>query len=121
MAIGTITIVSRVDYGKGEKAFKCSFAGDGSYTTGGTPAAEVLAALKLAIKTAAAAAGDANVRAGENITIKEIIGGDCGQYEPYLTAAGDLKVLDGGHATRNEAGSGANLSGTTFNVTFLCD
>ena len=120
MAIGTITIVSRLDFGKGEKNFKCSFAGDASYPTGGTAGADVLAALKLAIKTAAAAAGDANVRAIEGVTIKEILPGDCGQYVPSWTS-GKLKVRDGGHATWNEVGNGTNLSGTAFNVTFICD
>jgi len=120
MAIGAMTIVNRVDYGKGEKNFKVSFAGDGAYPTGGTAGADVLAALRLAIKTAAGAAGDANVRGSEAVTIKEIIGSDCGQYEPYWVG-GKLKVLDGGHATRNEVANGTNLAGTTFNVDFICD
>jgi hypothetical protein len=120
MAIGTITIVNRVDFGKGEKNFKCTFDGDDNYPTGGTAGADVLAALKLAIKTAAAAAGDANVRGAEAVTIKEVIGSDCGQYEPYW-ASGKLKVLDGGSATRAEVANGTDLSGTSFGVTFICD
>lgn len=120
MAQGTITIVSRLDYGKGEKIFKCSFPGDTSYPTGGTAGADVLAALKTAIKTAAAAAGDANVRGIEGVTIKEIIPGDCGQYVPSWTG-GKLKVRDGGHATWDEVANTTALNGTTFNVTFLCD
>ena len=120
MTLGTFTIVNRVDYDNGVKNFKCSFTGDTSYPTDGTLGAAVLAALKLAIKTAAAAAGDANVRGPEAITIKNIVGGDCGQYEPYWVS-GKLKVLDGGSASRAEVGSGGALNGTTFNVTFLCD
>jgi hypothetical protein len=119
MAIGTITIASRLELGDGNKMFKCTFAGDGNYPTNGTLNADVTAALQLAIKTAAAAAGDANVRAIEDVTILDVIQGDCGQYVPCWTAVG-LKVLDGGHATRDEVGNGTNLAGTTFGVTFVC-
>jgi hypothetical protein len=118
MAIGTITIASTVDLGHGARLYKCSFAGDADYTTGGTPAADVLAALKLAIKTAELAASDTNVRGPENPTIFDVIGGDCGQYEAYWKTAG-LKVLDGGHATRDEIAAHADVHLTTFNVTFI--
>jgi len=120
MAIGTMTIVNRVDFGKGEKNIKVSFAGDGAYTTGGTVGADVLAALQLAIKTAAGVATDANVRGAEAVTIKEVVCGDCGQYLASWTG-GKLKVLDGGSATQAEVAGAVNLSGTTFNVTFICD
>jgi len=103
MAIGTMTIVNRVDFGKGEKNIKVSFAGDGAYTTGGTVGADVLAA-----------------RGAEAVTIKEVVCGDCGQYLASWTG-GKLKVLDGGSATQAEVAGAVNLSGTTFNVTFICD
>ena len=119
MAQGTITIIDRVNLERGAKLIKCSFPGDTSYPTNGTLGADVLAALKAAIKAAAGAATDANVRGEEAVTIVDVIGGDCGQYEPYWVS-GNLKVLDGGSGTRAEVGSGTGLNGTTFNVTFIC-
>lgn len=117
MPIGTITIIDTVEHGGGLSDIKCSFAGDSAYPTNGTLVADVKAALVLAIKTAELAKGDANVRAPRDLTIYEVIGGDCGQYEPYWTAVG-LKVLDGGHATRAEVGNGVDLKAIPFNVTF---
>lgn len=117
MAIGTITIIDTVEHGGGLADIKCSFAGDDNYPTNGTTAAAVTTALELAIKTAELAKGDANVRASRDVTIYDIIGGDCGQYEPYWTSVG-LKVLDGGSATRAEVANGVDLKGTPFNVTF---
>ena len=120
MSIGTITIVDRINLDGGHKLVKCSFDGDDAYPTGGTTAANVEAALKLAIKTAAAAADDANVRAVENLSIVDVIAGDCGQYVPSWTSS-KLKVRDGGSATWAEASNEGDLSGTTFNVTFICE
>ena len=120
MAQGTMTFVSRIDYGNGEKAITVSFPGDTAYPTGGTVGADVLAALRSAISVKNAAETDANVRGPENVAIKDIVGGDCGQYEPYWVS-GKLKVLDGGHATRDEVTAVTALNGTTFYVTFLCD
>lgn len=117
MAIGTITILDTVEHGGGIADIKCSFAGDSAYPTGGTLVANVKAALVLAIKTAELAKGDANVRASRDLTIYDIVGGDCGQYEPYWVTAG-LKVLDGGDAARAEVGNGTDLKAVTFNVTF---
>lgn len=118
MAIGTITIGARVDAANGLKLFKCSFAGDGSYPTGGSAA---LTALKTAIAAAATAASDKNIRGPEAVAIVDIIPGDCGQYVPSWDYTNSkLKVRDGGHATWNEVGNGTNLAGTTFNVTFIC-
>ena len=118
MAIGTITISNTVALPDGGMLYKCAFAGDGAYPTNGTLSAAIHTALKLAIKTAELAATDTNVRGPLNPTIVEIIGGDCGQYEPYWTAIG-LKMLDGGSGTRAEVGNGVNLAGTTCNVTFV--
>jgi hypothetical protein len=117
MAIGTITINDTVEHGGGLADIKCTFAGDSSYPTNGTLVADVTTALELAIKTAELAKGDANVRASRDVTIYDIIGGDCGQYEPYWTAIG-LKVLDGGSGTRAEVANGVDLKGTPFNVAF---
>ncbi len=117
MATGTVTIVARAEEGP-LKMFKCSFLGDTSYTTNGS--AGVQALLRTAIKTAAAAAGDANVRGIENVEIVDIIPGDCGQYVPSWTyATGLLKVRDGGHATWAEVANTTALNTTTFNVTFI--
>ena len=122
MAIGTITIIGTQPLGdNGEKAFKCSFAGDGAYPTGGTLLAAINTALRDAIVDAAAAASDKLVRGAETPTIREIIAGDCGQYVPCWSAAVGLKVLDGGSGTRAEAAPGADLHLTTFNVTFICE
>lgn len=116
MAIGAITIADRFAMGDGAQYFKCSFAGDGAYPAGGTLGADVLTALKLAIKTAELAASDTNVRAPENPAIVAIVPGDCGQYVPCWVG-GKLKVLDGGDATRTEAAG--DLSGTTFSLAFI--
>lgn len=117
MAIGTITIIDTIEHDHGIAEYKCSFAGDDNYPTNGTLVANVKAALVLAIKTAELAKTDANVRATRDLTIYDIVGGDCGQYEPYWTAVG-LKVLDGGSATRAEVANGVDLKATPFNVTF---
>jgi hypothetical protein len=119
MAQGTITILSRVELGDGNKLFKVSFPGDTAYPTGGTLKAAVTTALQTAIKTVAAAAGDANVRAVEDVTIFDVIPGDCGQYIPSWVTAG-LKVRDGGDPALAEVGPATPLNGTTFNVTFVC-
>lgn len=113
MAIGTITIAFQT-----ENLIGLSFAGDGEYPTGGTAAFE--ASVETAIATANAAAADAKVRGARNIEILDIIGGDCGQYEPLWDKTnGKLKVRDGGHATKDEVANEADLSGTTFNLTAL--
>ena len=118
MAIGTITIGSTVNLGNGARLYKTSFAGDADYVTGGTVAADVTAALILAIKTAELLATDTNVRGSMTPTVVDVIGGDCGQYEAYWSATG-LKVLDGGHATRAEIAAHADVHLVTFNVTFI--
>ncbi len=118
MAIGAITLNGSMNLGNGARAYQASFAGDADYLTGGTLAADVLTALKLAIKTAELAATDTNVRGPENPTIFDVISGDCGQYEAYWSATG-LKVLDGGDATRAEIALHADVSATTFNVSFI--
>lgn len=118
MALGTVTIVARQDEGR-MKTFKASFAGDGSYPTGGSTGLEAL--LRTAIETAAAAAADANVRGAEAVSIVDVQGaGGCGQYVPFWDFANQkLKVLDGGHATWAEVGNGTNLSTTTFQCTIV--
>lgn len=117
--IGAITIEARAEDTNGAmKLFKCSFAGDASYRTGGT--AGVQAELRAAIKLAAATSGDANVRGIEDVTIVDLIPGDCGQYVPtWDYANGKMKILRGGHATRAEVSWGSALFGTTFHVTFV--
>lgn len=120
MSIGTMTIVDRLSLEDGHKLVKCSFDGDDAYPTGGTLKAAVEAALNLAIKTANLAEDDANVRGAEDLSIVEIIAGDCGQYVPSWTSS-KLKVRDGGSATWAEASNEGDLSGTTFNVTFICE
>lgn len=119
MAIGTITITARAEDTNGcLKLFKCSFDGEDDYPAGGT--ADVQAALRTAIETAAGAATDKNVRGIENVTIVDVIPGDCGQYVPsWDYANGKLKVRDGGHATWDEVTAAADISATTFNVTFI--
>lgn len=118
MAIGTVTIASTVELPNGARLYHCSFAGDGAYPTGGTLAADVTAALVLAIKTAELAASDTLVRGPMTPTIIDLIPGDCGQYAPMWVTAG-LKVRDGGHATWDEVTAAGDLSGTTFNVTLV--
>jgi hypothetical protein len=117
--IGTITIETRTEDTNGTlKLFKCSFDGDSSYRTGGT--AGVQEELRAAIATAAAAAGDANVRGPEAVTIVDVIPGDCGDYRPCWDFANQkLKVLEGGDPTWDEVSAGSALFGTTFHVTFV--
>lgn len=119
MPIGTVTIVAAVPLPTGEQVIKCSFAGDDDYATGGTAGADVEAAVVAALLTAALAATDANIQASSDLTIFDVVPGDCGQYVPSWTG-GDLKVLDGGDVARAEVALHADLSGTTFNVSFVC-
>ncbi len=93
------------------------FDGDATYPAGGTPS--FTGVVKAAIKAAAAAATDKQVRGEENITIVDVVAGDCGQYVPQFVVASDkLFVRDGGHATWNEVAPG-DLSATKFNLTVL--
>ena len=73
--IGAITIEGRVDYGRGEKLFMCSFQGDGVYPTGGTAGADVTKTLRDAIALEAFLAVDSGVRGPEAVTIKDVISG----------------------------------------------
>ena len=118
MALGTMTIVEVTKEAGSLKVIVASFAGDDAYPTGGTATAET--ALNTAIKTAAAAATDANVRGNENVEIVGIMDSDCGQYVPIWDAANNkLKMRDGGHATWDEVADTTDLSGTTCVVKFL--
>lgn len=119
MAIGTVTIVAVAPLPTGEQVLKVAFAGDDDYPTGGTVGADITSAVETAIATAAGLATDANIKAGQELTVVEVIAGDCGQYVPTWTG-GKLKVLDGGDAARAEAANHADLSGTTFNVSLVC-
>jgi hypothetical protein len=118
MAIGTITINSEVQLGK-VKLLNISFAGDGSYHTGGTH--DFAVTLNTAIKTKALLQTDKNIRAAENITVDAVVGaGGCGQYIPlYLPTTDQLYVRDGGSASLAQVAGAANLGGTTFNVVVI--
>ena len=112
MSIGAITIKAsrRLD---GGMDYTASFAGDNAYPAGGTLA--FTDALRAAIKAAAAAASDKNVRGPEAVTILDVQAQDCGAYSVgYVQATGALKVTD--TTTGAEAAPAADLSGTTFNV-----
>lgn len=112
--IGAITIkaIRQLD---GGMDYAASFAGDGDYTTGGTLG--VQAALRDAIKTAALAAADRNVRGPEAVTVLDMVAGDCGVYHAaFDLATGALKVRDAAGA---EVVAHTDLSGTTFNVLAL--
>lgn len=119
MALGTITIVSKVALPKGGMLLDCSFAGESSYPTGGTTAVNLAAALKTALVAEVAAATDKNVRGFETLSVVGLIPGDCGQYVPSIVD-GKLKVRDGGSGTWAEVSGSANISTTTFHVQFVC-
>lgn len=122
MAIGTVTIVSRVSLGEGsEELISVTFAGDGDYHTGGTPQADILAPIATALALVVTNATDKNVRGVCTPTIKDVIAGNCGVYAAYWDGVNKkLKVLSGGSATRAEAANHADLSGTTFALSLIC-
>ena len=118
MALGTMTIVEATKEAGSLKVMAMSFAGDSAYPTGGSTDAETK--LNAAIKAAAAAATDANIRGNENVEIVGVFDDDAGQYRPIWDAANNkLKVRDMGHATNDEVANTTDLSGTTFLVKFL--
>jgi hypothetical protein len=112
MAFGTITIDNerRLD---GGIDFEISAPGDGDYPTGGTATFSTL--LKDAIKAAAAAATDKNVRGAENVTINAVVDGGCGIWVPLYDKANDkLKMFV--RTTGVEVADHGNLSGTTMHL-----
>jgi hypothetical protein len=109
MSLGTITMDAerRLD---GGIDFEISFPGDSAYPTNGTATFSTL--LKAAIKAAAAAATDANVRGYENITINAVIDGGCGIWVPQYDKANDkLKMFV--RTTGVEVGNGVDMHATT--------
>jgi hypothetical protein len=114
MALGTITIASRVQAGD-LKVLRLSFAGDSTYLAGGT--ADFTALVEAALDTAAAAAVDANVRGHEDLTILDVLGGVGGDCVLRYDLTNDkLLVIDGDPMTEIAPG---DLSGTTFVCTVL--
>ena len=108
MALGTITVGAAATNAKGAPGAptfhdRMSFAGDGSYTTGGTLAFDALVTAAL----------------GRTATILDVISGDCGDhYLVYKPAgAGTLQVFL--RSTGAELANAADLSGTTMNVSVI--
>lgn len=117
MPLGTITIMNSRQTIDGGLELLLQFAGDDAYPAGGTPDFNV--AVRDAIKAAALAAVDANVRGRESVSVLYVVPQDCGQYVPSYTYSADkLFVRDGGNATWAEAAG--DLSTTTFNVVACC-
>lgn len=107
MALGTMTVRSRVGQDRGSnhlKAYRLSFAGDTSYPTGGT------ASFKSTVESAIGR---------KLVEIVDVVSGDCGDNRAEHDQANDklkVRVI----STAAEVGAAVNLSGVTFNVTVLC-
>ncbi|MCK9629912.1 MAG: hypothetical protein M0R37_15150 [Bacteroidales bacterium] len=115
MAFGTITIENerRLD---GGIDFEISAPGDSDYHAGGTPTFSTL--LKTAIKDAAAAADDKNVRGYEKVTINAVIDGGCGIWVPLYDKANDkLKMFV--RTTGVEVADHVDMKGTTMKLVVL--
>jgi hypothetical protein len=109
MAIGTITVAASVGQKPTGATFVglLSFAGDGAYAAGGTPAfqASVRTALGLG-----------------NIEVLAVLGQDCGGYVPVYDKTNDkLKVYEQTDTATTPLIETAtsDLSGTTFNVLII--
>jgi hypothetical protein len=113
MALGTATIDKA--YAQGDtKLIAMHFAGDGATPAGGTTA--FAAYVQTAIKLAAAAATDKNVRGASTVEVMGIALGPCGVYRPVYDKANDkLKIYD----EKNVEATG-NLSGTTYYMLVIC-
>ncbi|MDQ3268254.1 MAG: hypothetical protein M3P47_05980 [Pseudomonadota bacterium] len=100
MALGAATVANRVNHGAEKVYFDViSFAGDGSYPTGGTAAFE-------AFVIAAVGRGALDVVA--------VLSADCGVYRAvYVPSTDKLKVLTEANA---EVANATNLAATTFNL-----
>ena len=116
MALGTITILSLRETKDGGQELLLSMAGDGAYPAGGT--ADFNAAVRAAIKTAADAATDANVRGLERVAVQHVIPVTAGVYVPSYDYANDkLFVYDNSTDIESVV---ANMSGTTFVFAVVC-
>lgn len=119
MALGTPTINAIRETRDGGQELLMSFDGDDNYPTGGTT--DFNAYVRDAVKTAHAAAADANIRGEERVAALAVVPQNCGQYVPSYDYANDtLFVRDGGHATWQQVPNTTDLSGTTFNVLVVC-
>lgn len=109
MALGAMTVAAGVGQEGGPISLELiSFAGDGTYSAGGTTGFEALVR---------AAVGKGN------LDVLAVIGQDCGGYVPvYLRATDALKVYEQTDTATSPLieTATANLSGTTFNVIVLC-
>lgn len=111
MALGTATLVDATGHSRRACFIDAlSFAGDGSYPTGGTAAFEAYVKAKLAVGA---------------IDVVAVVGQDCGGYVPvYDKTADKLKVY---YSDSNNASDGplievpdtTALSGVTFHVLVL--
>lgn len=110
MALGAITVSERVDIGGFARMDLLSFAGDGSYPTGGT------AAFQAAVRTALGVG---------NLEVVGVIPQDCGGYNAiYDKAADKLKVYYGDNdnsadGPQVQVPNTTSLSGVTFRVLVL--
>lgn len=114
MPLGTATIKARGDR-VDHKVIRLSFLGDDGYPAGGTP--NFNAYVRAAIKAAADAASDKNVRGLEQVSVIEVVSGNCGAYQASYDIDDDKlyvqNMSDGAEATPGD------LSSTTFNVTAI--
>lgn len=116
MALGTPTILSIRETRDGGQEILLSVAGDGAYVAGGT--ADFNTFLRTAIKAAAAAATDKNVRGAEQVACQHVIPVSAGVYVPSYDFANDkLFVYDNSTDAESIV---ANMSGTTFIFVAVC-
>lgn len=113
MALANVTIDDR---GRNAFEIRMSFDGDDDYPAGGTPNFKTV--LRAAIKAAAAAATDANVRGQENVDIVDVVPGDCGAFLPAYDLTNDKLIVKDDDLV--EVAPATDLSPTRFHVTALC-
>jgi len=100
----------------GGQMIRCNFDGDSTYAAGGTP--DFNAVLQAAVKAAAAAATDKNVRSVEEVECLAVVPQNCGTLVPsYDFAADKLFVYDNATDAENAV---ADISGTKFNCLCIC-
>lgn len=116
MSLGTMTIQAVRETRDGGQELLISCAGDNAYVAGGTP--NFNAALRAAIKAAAAAATDKNIRGQEDVACMYVVPQRAGVYVPSYDAANDkLFVYDNSTDAESIV---ADMSATTFEFVAVC-
>ena len=122
MSLGTIEPVSNDLKGAQPSAplfaIRVTFLGDDDYTTNGTVGFQET--VRDDIETFMKALVDHNVRGRSNVEIIAVVSDDCGLWEVTYDKDNDL-LKAWVKSTGVEAANALDMSGTTFNVTLLCN